>query len=110
MATDEGWTRGDQIVAVEFRQSGYTSYGRQLYSFWVSMTVSGGDGPRRMSLWRTEGAAGEGVDLAVAALKLLELLSVAEESGVVVYREGRVQLLSFSEAMLEAGALVKTDV
>ena len=109
MATDEGWTRGDQIVAVEFHQGGHTSYGRQLYSFWVSMTVSGGDGSRTIRLWRTEGAVGEGVDMAVAALKLLELLG-GPESGVVVYREGRVRLVPFSDAMLEAGALVKTDL
>lgn len=107
VTTKDGWVRGDRIVQVRFKQGEYSSYGKKVSTYYVSVTqigIDGDGGPSTTSLWKTEG--GDGRALARAAASLLEFIS-GSERGVVVYEEGKAQLISFTEALLASSKIVE---
>jgi hypothetical protein len=106
VTTKDGWVRSDRIVQVRFSQGKYSSYGKEVRTYYVTMTqlgVDGDGGPSTVSLWRTEG--GDGRALARAAASLLEFIS-GTERGVVVYRDGKAKLISFTEALIGSSEIV----
>jgi hypothetical protein len=101
ITTPNGWIRGNQIVEVQHVTSSHSSYGREVVSHCLKVTqlaVRGAEGgPSTFSLWQTEGVDGKA--LARAAVTLMELLS-GPGCGVVVFKEGRIKLASFTEAKI----------
>lgn len=107
VTTKDGWVRGDRIVQVRFKRGKHSSYGKEVHTFYVTVTqfgVDGDGGPSTHTLWKTEG--GDGRALARAAASLLEFIS-GSERGVVVYEEGKAKLISFTEALLASSKIVE---